>query len=60
MREELLSAVKTLCSAIAGSALEWFDFALFGLFAPEISANFFTGDQPDLKLLKVGDSQPGP
>jgi len=33
--------LKTLIAAGAGNFLEWFDFALFGLLADEIGANFF-------------------
>eukprot|EP01043_Picozoa_sp_COSAG02_P098592 COSAG02_NODE_34733_length_479_cov_0.731579_1_plen_73_part_01 len=33
--------VRALIGGCIGNFLEWFDFALFGLFATEISATFF-------------------
>ena len=34
-----------------GNVLEWYDFAVYGFFAPILAAQFFPGDDPVAKLL---------
>src|SRR5262249_61788592 len=36
-----------------GNALEWYDFGLFGFFAPVISSQFFPSDDPRAALLNT-------
>lgn len=42
---------KLLIAVGIGNALEWFDFAVYGLLAPQIAANFFPSDDPLTGLL---------
>ncbi|MTD55595.1 MFS transporter [Amycolatopsis sp. RM579] len=42
---------KLLIAVGIGNALEWFDFSIYGLFAPQIAANFFPGKAPLTGLL---------
>ena len=42
---------KNLVGGIIGNALEWFDFAIFGFFAPVIGDLFFPSDEPLVSLL---------
>src|SRR5262245_41598485 len=38
-------------AGVVGNMLEWYDFALFGFFAPQIGAHFFPADNPTASLL---------
>ncbi len=40
-----------ILSASAGNALEWYDFSVFGYFAPQIAGAFFPGADPASALL---------
>lgn len=42
---------KLLVAVGIGNALEWFDFAIYGLLAPQIAANFFPKGDPLTALL---------
>ncbi len=42
---------KTVLAGAIGNVLEWYDFALFGYFAPVLSALFFPGSDPSLSLI---------
>jgi MFS transporter, MHS family, proline/betaine transporter len=38
-------------AGVVGNILEWYDFALFGFFAPQIGAHFFPASDPTASLL---------
>lgn len=42
---------KTVMAGAIGNVLEWYDFALFGYFAPVLSGLFFPASDPSLSLL---------
>lgn len=42
---------RTLMAGAIGNALEWYDFALYGYFAPVFAAMFFPSDHPSVSLL---------
>jgi len=42
-----------LLATAAGNALEWYDFALFGFLAPELSRLFFPPGDPNSRLLET-------
>ena len=42
---------KTLLAGAIGNVLEWYDFALFGYFAPVLSVLFFPASDPSLSLI---------
>lgn len=42
---------KTVLAGAVGNVLEWYDFALFGYFAPVLSALFFPSSDPSLSLI---------
>src|SRR6185295_10544385 len=44
---------KTLVAGSIGNALEWYDFALYGYFAPVIAVLFFPSDHPSVSLISV-------
>jgi len=44
---------QTVIAGAIGNALEWYDFAVFGFFAPIISSQFFPLDEPIAGLLKT-------
>jgi len=44
---------KALIATIVGNALEWYDFALFGFLAPELSELFFPPIEPAIALLST-------
>jgi MHS family proline/betaine transporter-like MFS transporter len=44
---------RVIWSSTVGNALEWFDFTVFGLFAPTIGEKFFPGTDPTAALLKA-------
>ncbi len=49
----LPSSTKALFAGVAGTALQWYDFALFGYFAPIIAATYFPNDNRFASLLSV-------
>ena len=42
---------KAIWASITGNVLEWYDFAVYGYFAPVIAQKFFPSDSPDSSLL---------
>ncbi|MGC4096138.1 MAG: MFS transporter [Nitrospira sp.] len=42
---------KTVAAGAIGNVLEWYDFALFGYFAPVLSRLFFPASDPSLSLI---------
>jgi MHS family proline/betaine transporter-like MFS transporter len=40
------AGLRTFFAGGIGNLLEWYDFAVFGYFAPFISAQFFPADDP--------------
>ena len=48
------SAMKrTLLAGAIGNVLEWYDFALYGYFAPVFAALFFPSDSPSISLISA-------
>lgn len=47
------SSKKALFAAVAGTTLQWYDFALFGYFAPIISNTYFPQGNPIASLLST-------
>jgi MHS family proline/betaine transporter-like MFS transporter len=45
--------VRTLTAGAIGNALEWYDFSLFGYFAPVISSQFFPSTDPRAALVNT-------
>lgn len=44
---------KTLLAGAIGNVLEWYDFALYGYFAPVLAALFFPSEHPSVSLLSA-------
>lgn len=44
---------KTVLAGSIGNALEWYDFALYGYFAPVFAVLFFPSDNPSLSLIST-------
>jgi len=44
---------RTLMAGAIGNVLEWYDFALYGYFAPVFAAMFFPSEQPFVSLLST-------
>jgi MHS family proline/betaine transporter-like MFS transporter len=44
---------KTLLAGAIGNVLEWYDFALYGYFAPVLASLFFPSDHPSVSLLSA-------
>lgn len=42
---------RAVVASISGNVLEWYDFAVYGYFAPIIAQKFFPSDSPDASLL---------
>ncbi len=42
---------KTIIAGIAGNVMEWYDFAVYGYFAPIIGRQFFPSDDPTASLI---------
>lgn len=42
---------RAVVASISGNVLEWYDFAVYGYFAPIIAQKFFPSDSPDSSLL---------
>ena len=53
IKPERAGPVRTLTAGAIGNALEWYDFSLFGYFAPVISAQFFPSADPRAALLNT-------
>ena len=47
------SSKKAVLAGISGTALQWYDFAIFGYFAPIIAATYFPNDNAIASLLHV-------
>lgn len=45
------SSRRTVTAGIAGNVLEWYDFAVYGFFAPIIAHQFFPSDDPAVSLI---------
>lgn len=45
------AAWKVSCAGIVGNVLEWYDFAVYGYFAPSIGKHFFPSDSPASQLI---------
>ncbi len=45
--------MKAMFVGISGTALQWYDFALFGYFAPIIAATFFPDNNPVVAMLNA-------
>jgi MHS family proline/betaine transporter-like MFS transporter len=48
-----VSPVRTVTAGAIGNALEWYDFSLFGYFAPVISSQFFPSTDPRAALVNT-------
>lgn len=44
---------RVVIAGMIGNGLEWYDFALYGYFAPLIGKLFFPGDNPDAQMLSA-------
>ena len=42
---------RTITAGVAGNVLEWYDFAIYGFFAPIIAQQFFPSEDPTVSLL---------
>lgn len=47
------SMKRTVLAGAIGNVLEWYDFALYGYFAPVFAALFFPSDSPSLSLVSA-------
>ncbi|STX38707.1 MFS transporter [Legionella feeleii] len=47
------SSIKALWAGVLGTSLQWYDFALFGYFAPIIAATYFPNDNRYAALLSA-------
>src|SRR3984957_800530 len=47
------SSKKAMLAGVSGTALQWYDFAIFGYFAPIIAANYFPNDNPVAAMLSA-------
>lgn len=45
------STTHTIIAGIAGNVLEWYDFAIYGFFAPVIAVQFFPSEDPTVSLV---------
>ena len=45
------SVKRGIVAGVVGNMLEWYDFALFGFFAPQIGAHFFPANDPTTSTL---------
>lgn len=50
---KISSSSKALFAGVSGTALQWYDFALFGYFAPIIAATYFPNDNQFASLLSA-------
>ena len=53
MSKKNKSSVKALIAAVSGTTLQWYDFAIFGYFAPIIANIFFPNDNQIASLLSA-------
>jgi MHS family proline/betaine transporter-like MFS transporter len=44
---------RNIFGGVVGNVLEWYDFAVFGFFAPVIGSQFFPSDNPMASLIKT-------
>lgn len=44
---------KVAAGAVAGTVIEWFDFAIYGFLAPYLATAFFPGDKPLVGILQT-------
>ena len=47
------SSKKAMLAGVSGTALQWYDFAIFGYFAPIIAANYFPSESPVAAMLSA-------
>jgi MHS family proline/betaine transporter-like MFS transporter len=47
------SSSKAVLAGISGTILQWYDFALFGYFAPIIASTYFPGNNLFVSLLSA-------
>src|SRR5262249_61111426 len=45
------SVQRGIAAGVVGNILEWYDFALFGFFAPQLGAHFFPAHDPTSSVL---------
>ena len=50
-RSTTSASKKTLLAGAIGNVLEWYDFALYGYFAPVFAAMFFPSDSLSTSLI---------
>src|SRR3989338_4190413 len=50
---KMLSSSKALFAGVSGTVLQWYDFAIFGYFAPIIAATYFPQDNQFASLLSA-------
>src|SRR4051794_7885197 len=51
VRKGVVSHRRTILAGIAGNIMEWYDFAVYGYFAPVIGRKFFPSDDPSVSLI---------
>lgn len=52
-RADATASRRTIAAGIAGNVMEWYDFAVYGYFAPTIGAHFFPADSQIASLLSA-------
>lgn len=50
---KLSSSQKAMLAGISGTALQWYDFVIFGYFAPIIADNYFPNSNQFVALLSA-------
>jgi hypothetical protein len=53
-------SARTVTAGAIGNGLEWYDFGLFGYFAPIFSSQFFPSADPRAALLNTSESSRSP
>jgi MHS family proline/betaine transporter-like MFS transporter len=51
MQERPWTLKRVVTAGVIGNVLEWYDFAVYGFFAPILAAQFFPSDTPSVSLL---------
>lgn len=51
MDQEARQRRKVIAAGVTGNVLEWYDFAVYGFFAPIIGRLFFPSDDPTVSLI---------
>jgi MHS family proline/betaine transporter-like MFS transporter len=51
MKERAWTLKRVVTAGVIGNVLEWYDFAVYGFFAPILAAQFFPSDNPTVSLL---------